>query len=86
MKLAVAIGKVAVLAGWMWGLLSFILPTTVPEPEIGRMVFLGLLAVHAAEAFIFAKTLASEDGDPVGGHVGKLLIFGYFHVMGVRYG
>ncbi len=86
MKLAVAIGKVAVLAGWMWGLLSFMLPTTVPEPEIGRMVFLGLLAVHAAEAFIFAKTLASEDGAPVGGHAGKLLIFGYFHVMGVRYG
>jgi uncharacterized protein YhhL (DUF1145 family) len=86
MKLAVAVGKVVVLAAWMWGLLSFILPTTVPEPEIGRMVFLGLLAVHAAEAFMFAKTLAAEDGGPVGGHVGKLLVFGYFHVLGIRYG
>ena len=70
----------------MWGLISFILPTAVPEPEIGRMVFLGLLAVHAAEAFIFARQLSSEDGGPVRGHVGKLLVFGYFHVMGVRYG
>lgn len=86
MKLAVAIGKVVVLAAWMWGLLSFILPTAVPEPEIGRMVFFGLLAVHAAEAFIFAKVLSSEDGGSVGGHVGKLLVFGYFHAMGVRYG
>jgi len=86
MKVTIAVGKVVVLAAWMWGLLSFILPNSVPEPEIGRMVFLGLLAVHAAEAFIFAKALASEDGTPVGGHVGKLLIFGYFHVMGVRYG
>jgi uncharacterized protein YhhL (DUF1145 family) len=86
MKLVVAIGKVAVLATWMWGLLSFIVPTTIPEPEIGRMVFLGLLAVHAAEAFIFAKPLSSEDGGRVGGHVGKLLVFGYLHVMGVRYG
>ena len=86
MKLAVAVGKVVVLAAWMWGLLSFILPTTVPEPEIGRMVFLGLLAVHAAEAFMFAKTLADEDGGPVGGHIGKLLVFGYFHVLGIRYG
>lgn len=86
MKLLVAIGKVVALAAWMWGVLSFILPTTVPEPEVGRMVVLGLLAVHVAEAFIFAKTLSSEDGRPVGGHIGKLLVFGYFHVMGVRYG
>jgi uncharacterized protein YhhL (DUF1145 family) len=86
MKLAVAIGKVVVLAAWMWGLLSFIVPTTVPEPGIGRMVFLGLLAVHAAEAFVFAKVLSSEDGGSAVGHVGKLLVFGYFHVMGVRYG
>jgi uncharacterized protein YhhL (DUF1145 family) len=86
MKLAVAIGKVAVLAAWMWGLLSFIFPMSVPEPEIGRMVFLGLLAVHVAEAFIFARALSSEDGGPVSGHVGKVLVFGYLHVMGVRYG
>ena len=86
MKLAIAIGKVVVLAAWMWGLLSFILPTVVPKPEIGRMVFLGLLAVHVAEAFVFTKTLAAEDGAPAGAHVGKLLVFGYFHVMGVRYG
>ncbi len=86
MKLAVAVGKVVVLAAWMWGLLSFILPTTVPEPEIGRMVFLGLLAVHVAEAVVFAKMLAAEDGGTIGGHIGKLLVFGYFHVMGVRYG
>lgn len=85
MKLAVATGKIVVLATWMWGLLSFILPTTVPQPEIGRMVFLGLLAVHAAEAFAFAKTLASEDGGPVSSHVGRLLVFGYLHVMGIRY-
>ena len=47
--------------------------------------FLGLLAVHVAEAFVFTKTLAAEDGAPAGAHVGKLLVFGYFHVMGVRY-
>ena len=86
MKLTVAIGKVAVLAAWMWGLLAFILPTSVPAPEIGQMVFLGLLAVHVAEAFIFAKALSSEDGGTVSRHVGKLLVFGYLHVMGVRYG
>ena len=86
MKLAVALGKVVVLALWMWGLLSFVLPPSVPAPEIGRMVFFGLLAVHAAEALIFAKTLASEAGGSVGSHVGKLVIFGYFHVMGTRYG
>ena len=86
MKLTVAIGKVVVLALWMWALLSFILPAEVPAPEIGRMVLFGLLAVHAAEALIFAKTLASEAGGSVGSHVGKLLVFGYFHVMGTRYG
>jgi uncharacterized protein YhhL (DUF1145 family) len=86
MKLAIALGKVVVLAGWAWGLLSFLAPTTVPEPGIGQMVFLGLLAVHAGEAFAFAKGLAAEDGGSVGSHVGKLLVFGYFHVLGVRYG
>ena len=86
MKLAVALAKVAVLAAWFWGLASFLLPASVPQPEIGRMVFLGLLAVHVAEAFMFAKPLAKEVGGTVGSHVGKLLLFGYVHVMGVRYG
>jgi uncharacterized protein YhhL (DUF1145 family) len=86
MKLAIALGKVVVLAAWFWGVASIVLPTAVPKPEIGQMVLLGVLAVHVAEAFAYARTLAAEDGGPVGGHVGKLLVFGYFHVMGVRYG
>jgi uncharacterized protein YhhL (DUF1145 family) len=86
MKLAIALGKVAVLAIWMWSMLSFLVPTMVPEPSVGRMVFLGLLAVHVGEALAFAKGLAAEAGGSVGGHVGKLLAFGYLHVLGVRYG
>ena len=49
------------------------------------MVCLGLLAVHIAEAGVFAKPLAEQDGGSVGSHVWRLLVFGYFHVMGVRY-
>ena len=86
MKLAIAFGKVAVLAAWAWGALSFLAPASVPEPGIGKMVFWGLLVVHAGEAFAFAKGLAAEDGGSLGSHVGKLLVFGYFHVMGVRNG
>lgn len=86
MTLAVALGKVVVLAAWAWGFLSFLTPTMVPEPSIGRMVFLGLLAVHVAEAFVFAKKLAEEVGGTARDHVGKLLIFGYFHVLALRYG
>lgn len=85
MKLAIALGKVAALAAWTWGLLSFVLPTSVPEPALGRMVVLGLFAVHVAEALVFARALASEHGGSTGSHVGRLLVFGYFHVMGVRY-
>lgn len=85
MKLLVAVGKIVALAGWVWGLSSFIVPTTVPAPEIGRMVCLGLLAVHIAEAGVFAKPLAEQDGASVRSHVWQLLVFGYFHVMGVRY-
>jgi geranyl-CoA carboxylase alpha subunit len=44
-----------------------------------------VLAVHVAEAFGFAKGLAAEDGGSVGSHVWKLVVFGYFHVMSVRY-
>ena len=86
MKLAVALAKVVVLGAWAWGVLSFIAPASVPQPGLGRMVFLGLLAVHVAEAFMFAKSLASEHGGSPQSHVGKLLVFGYFHVMGLRYG
>jgi len=86
MKLAIALAKVVVLAGWTWGVLSFLAPSSVPEASLGRMVFLGLLAVHAGEAFAFAKGLAAEDGRPVRSHVGSLMIFGYFHVLSVRYG
>lgn len=86
MKLAVALGKVVVLAAWVWGFLSFLTPTMVPEPSIGRMVFLGLLAVHVAEAFAFAKNLTAEKGGTVASHAGKLLVFGYFHVLTLRYG
>ncbi|MBW2214007.1 MAG: hypothetical protein DRH30_10765 [Deltaproteobacteria bacterium] len=86
MKLIIALGKVVTLAIWTWSILSFLNPAMVPEPSIGKMVFLGLLAVHAGEAFAFAKGLAAKDGASVGSHVGRLLVFGYFHVMGVRYG
>jgi uncharacterized protein YhhL (DUF1145 family) len=86
MKLAIAAGKVGVLALWVWGLSSYLTPAMTPEPSIGRMVLLGLLAVHAAEAFAFAKKLAAEHGSTVGSHAGKLLVFGYFHVLKLRYG
>ena len=86
MKLAIALGKVVVLMAWFWGVMSFVLPAAVPKPEIGQMVLLGLLAVHLAEALVFARSLAAEDGRTVGSHIGKLLVFGYFHVMAVRYG
>lgn len=86
MKFAVAFGKVGTLALWTWGVLSFATPTMVPQPSIGRMVFLGLLAVHVAEAFAFANSLSAEDNRPLRNHVGKLLVFGYFHVLDVRYG
>ena len=86
MKLVIALGKVVALAAWAWGTLSYLAPTSVPEPGIGQMVFLGLLAIHVAEAFAFARGLAAEDGRTVGSHVGKLLVFGYFHVMSVRNG
>ncbi|NOQ83236.1 MAG: hypothetical protein GQ551_04450 [Myxococcales bacterium] len=86
MKFVIALGKVVALAAWAWGILSYLTPTSVPEAGIGQMVFLGLLAIHVAEAFAFAKGLAAEDGRTVGSHVGKLLVFGYFHVMSVRNG
>jgi uncharacterized protein YhhL (DUF1145 family) len=86
MRLAIALGKVVIVAAWMWGFLSFLAPTTVPQPSIGKMVLLGLLAVHAGEAFAFAKGLAAEDGGSVGSHVRQLLAFGYLHVLSVRYG
>ncbi|MBW2552082.1 MAG: hypothetical protein JRE73_15265 [Deltaproteobacteria bacterium] len=82
MKLIIALGKVVTLAIWTWSILSFLTPAMVPEPSIGKMVFLGLLAVHAGEAFAFAKGLAAKDGASVGSHVGQLLVFGYFHVDG----
>ena len=86
MKLVIAFGKLIALAGWFWGIGSLIAPATVPAPEIGRWVFFGLLAVHVAESIIFAKKLAEEAGGTVGSHVGQLMVFGYFHVMGVRHG
>lgn len=86
MKLAIAFGKVLTLAGWAWGVLAFLAPTQVPMPGIGQVFLFGLIAVHLGEAFAFAKGLTSEDGGSVGSHAGRLLIFGYFHVLGVRYG
>ncbi|MFW2387170.1 MAG: hypothetical protein ACN4G0_02460 [Polyangiales bacterium] len=86
MKLAIALGKIIVLAAWAWGTLSFIAPGSVPRPGIGQTLLLGLLAVHLAEAFVFAKKLAAEDGGSVGAHARKVLVFGYIHVLGVRYG
>ncbi|MGB5809814.1 MAG: hypothetical protein WBG86_04735 [Polyangiales bacterium] len=66
MKLVVALGKVIALAGWLWGIASLVTPTMVPAPEVGKMLFFGLLAVHVAEAFIFAKRLVAESGGSMG--------------------
>ena len=43
MKIAIALGKVVVLAGWAWGILSFIAPASVPQAGVGQTLFLGLL-------------------------------------------
>lgn len=86
MKAVVLIGKLTTLAVWFWGILSFVLPAQVPAPSIGRMVLLGLLAVHVAEAFAFAKNLAEENGQSAASHRGQLLLFGYVHVLATRYG
>jgi uncharacterized protein YhhL (DUF1145 family) len=85
MKLVVALGKVIALTGWAWGFLSLLTPTMVPAPEIGRMVLLGLVAVHVAETIAFAKSAAAQSGESVAWHARQIMIFGYFHVMGVRY-
>ena len=86
MKFVIVFGKVLALAGWLWGIGSFVAPGSVPAPDIGRMLFFGLLAVHVAEAFVFAKNLVAEVGGTMGQHVSQLLIFGYFHVLDSRYG
>ncbi len=86
MKLAIAFGKILVLAAMTWGLLSYLTPTMVPAPSVGKMVFLGLLAVHVAEAAVFARGLATERGGTVAHHAGQLMLFGYLHVLQLRYG
>ena len=86
MKLAIALGKVVVLAAWAWGILSYVAPASVPLPGVGQAVVLGLVAVHIAEAFIFAKSLAAEAGGSASSHAAKLFVFGYFHLLSVRYG
>ena len=40
---------------------------------------------HVAETIAFAKSIAAESGGSVGSHAWRIMIFGYFHVMGVRY-
>lgn len=86
MQLAIAVGKVLVLAVWFWGVLSFLVPMQVPAAEIGRLVLLGLLAVHVGEAIGFSKALANEEGGSRQSHMLRLLVFGYFHVLDTRYG
>lgn len=86
MKLAIALGKIVVLAAWGWGILSYIVPSSVPLPGIGQAVLLGLVAIHVAEAFIFSKSLAAEAGGSAGSHAAKLFVYGYFHLLSVRYG
>ena len=83
MKVAIAVGKLGVLALWAWGIASFVAPTAVPAPEIGRMVFLGLLAVHVVEVFAFARKLTAAGGS-LGGHAWQLLVFGFLHVLGQK--
>ena len=86
MQLAIAAGKVVVLAVWFWGVSSFLVPARIPAAEIGRLVLLGLLAVHIGEAIGYSKTLAAEEGGSRQAHVLRLLLFGYLHVLDTRYG
>ncbi len=81
MKAAIVLGKFGVLALWAWGAAAFIAPASVPAPDIGRMVLLGLLAVHVAEMFAFTRKLAASGGT-MPGHAWQLLVFGFLHVLG----
>lgn len=84
MKAAIVIGKLGVLALWAWGAAAFIAPTSVPAADIGRMVLLGLLAVHVAEVFAFTRKLAASGGTKLG-HAWKLMVFGFLHVLDVQH-
>ena len=82
MKNASIIGKILVSAMWVWGILSFISPESVPSPSAGRLTAVALFVAHAIEALLFTPKLVAQVGGSAANHAIQLLLFGIVHVMG----
>ena len=78
----IAIGKLAILGLWVWGIAAFIAPESVPYAAVAQIAVAALALVHVVEALAFSKKLARSEGTQ-GQHAVQLLIFGFLHVLGV---
>lgn len=78
----IAIGKLAIVGLWIWGIAGFVAPEAVPYAGPARIAVAALALVHIVEALAFSKKLARSEGTEQH-HFIQLLIYGFVHVLDV---
>ncbi len=80
----IRMGKIIVLATWLFAAASFFFPFYYwASGPLGRAMFGMLIAVHAVELILFAKTYRACP-DSFGRHVLQHMIFGVLHHAEVK--
>lgn len=76
-------GKSLVAVVWILCISSFLMPADWNAASLGRMLFWGMLVVHAIECVAFRSTLKAAPA-PLSNHVVKTMVFGLFHLREIR--
>jgi len=80
----IKIGKIVVLATWLFGAACFFFPLYGASiGGLGRALFYILFCVHLIEFFVFMKLYRST-GEPLSGHFFKTMAYGVLHQNEVR--
>ena len=79
-RAVIVVGKVVTLAVIVWGIVSWIVPDSIPLSGVGRIFAIALPAVHLLELPLYRKLIGAVGGSRVV-HAAQVIAFGLFHKL-----
>jgi uncharacterized protein YhhL (DUF1145 family) len=73
-------GKIVLLIIWAYGLASFVIAPESTFAGVGRLIFLGMAAIHVVECGVFWKALQRAGGS-MPSQLARTFLFGVLHLQ-----
>ena len=75
-------GKICLIVVWAYGLGSFFIAPESTAAWIGRVVFVGMAAIHVIECAVFFPAIRRAGGS-LGSHLAQVFAFGFLHLQAI---